>query len=85
MTVTATMSGSPCGQGTTLQIGAQIFYRMDVFSKDSGSLANCGDYGRTIFFKFGTRVTGTSGTWNNNKVQYLPQIVPSLYLPLINR
>jgi hypothetical protein len=86
MTVTASVVGNPCGQGRTLNIGGQVFYVIDVFAKDVGVYAECGEMGRPITFKVGTRTMVRQGNWNNTRVQYLPLgLTPDIFFPFIRR
>ncbi|MBI5653968.1 MAG: hypothetical protein HZC40_26495 [Chloroflexi bacterium] len=69
-----------------MNIGGQVFYVIDVFAKDIGVYAGCGESWRPITFKVGTRTMVRQGSWNNSRVQYLPLgLTPDIFLPFIRK
>jgi hypothetical protein len=75
-----------CGQGRTLEVGDEVVYSIHVSADGPGGAAGCGEPGRYVIFKVGSRLMSPAPVWDNNRLWELA-LRPSwcIYLPLVLR
>jgi hypothetical protein len=88
MTVAAYVNGTPCGQGVTQMVGAQLMYIVKVWAEGPGTSNGCGAPGRTVTFTVNGQVMYQSASWDNGQAHLLhlaPYALNLWYFPVIRR